>query len=370
VDHTQRRSEIETRADFSIIRYAQCWEDADIMLEALDVQPGDVCLSIGSGGENSLSLLTRAPARVIVVDLSPVQMACIELKIAAYRHLSHAELLQLLGSTGSDQRRALYDRIRNDLSPAAQRFWDTHRTAIDAGVGAAGKFEAYFALFRRYVLPLIHTRARVDALFVPRSPVSRRRFYDETWNTWRWRALCHLFFSRLSMGLLGRDPSFFKYVEGGVARRVMAQVEHAFVDLDPSENPYLQWIAHGRHTTALPHALRPENFEPIRAHLSRLELRVAPIERVLAEAGDHGIDRFNMSDIFEYVSETEADRMFGEIVRAGRRGGRVAYWNMLAPRRRPARLAERLRTLDDLGRRLHDQAKACFYSAFFVDEIT
>ena len=28
-------TEIGTRADFSIIRYAQCWEDADILLEAL-----------------------------------------------------------------------------------------------------------------------------------------------------------------------------------------------------------------------------------------------------------------------------------------------------------------------------------------------
>ena len=26
------------------IRYAQCWEDADVLLQALDVQPGDVHL--------------------------------------------------------------------------------------------------------------------------------------------------------------------------------------------------------------------------------------------------------------------------------------------------------------------------------------
>ena len=28
-------SEAAERADFSLIRYAQCWEDADILLEAL-----------------------------------------------------------------------------------------------------------------------------------------------------------------------------------------------------------------------------------------------------------------------------------------------------------------------------------------------
>ena len=37
------RSEAAERADFSEIRYAQVWEDADVLLRGLDVQPGDVC---------------------------------------------------------------------------------------------------------------------------------------------------------------------------------------------------------------------------------------------------------------------------------------------------------------------------------------
>src|SRR5215471_7796461 len=78
-------SEVAAKADFSGVRYAQCWEDADVLLEALDVQPGDTCLSIASAGDNALALLTRRPARVIALDLSPAQLACLELRIAAYR---------------------------------------------------------------------------------------------------------------------------------------------------------------------------------------------------------------------------------------------------------------------------------------------
>src|SRR5437763_53270 len=48
-------SEVAARADFTGIRYAQCWEDADILLAGLDVQPGDVCLSIASAGDISLA---------------------------------------------------------------------------------------------------------------------------------------------------------------------------------------------------------------------------------------------------------------------------------------------------------------------------
>ncbi|NNE90537.1 MAG: DUF3419 family protein, partial [Verrucomicrobiales bacterium] len=86
-------TDIEKRADFSRIRYAQCWEDADVLLAGLNVQPGDTCVSIASAGENSLSLLTAKPDRVIAVDLSPAQLACLEMRVAAFRELSHGELL-------------------------------------------------------------------------------------------------------------------------------------------------------------------------------------------------------------------------------------------------------------------------------------
>jgi len=83
-------TEIATKADFSTLRYAQCWEDADILLEALNVQAGAVCISIASAGDNTLSLLTQNPGRVIALDLSPTQLACLELRVAAYLALNCA----------------------------------------------------------------------------------------------------------------------------------------------------------------------------------------------------------------------------------------------------------------------------------------
>src|SRR5260221_14294865 len=105
-------SEVAAGADFSAIRYAQCWEDADVLLAALDVRPGDTCLSIASAGDNTLALLAHAPARVIAVDLSPAQLACLELRGAAYRTLEHAELLELIGSRQNHQRHEHYTPTR------------------------------------------------------------------------------------------------------------------------------------------------------------------------------------------------------------------------------------------------------------------
>jgi S-adenosylmethionine-diacylglycerol 3-amino-3-carboxypropyl transferase len=363
------QSEAAGRADFSEIRYAQVWEDADVLLEGLDVRAGHVCVSIASAGDNALALLTRDPARVVALDLSAAQLACLELRVAAYRALSHVELLELMGSRPSARRAALYARCRPALSDGARAVWDRRAAAIEAGIGGAGRFERYFARFRRLVLPLIHSRTQVDALLIPRDRQARERFYDRQWDTWRWRLLFRLFFSRVVMGRLGRDPEFFRYVEGDVAARILARTRHALTVLDPADNPYVHWILTGTHGSRLPVALRAEHFETIRNRLDRLEWRCQSIEAFADEIGAGAVDRFNLSDLFEYVSPAHYHQLLERLTRASRPGARLAYWNMLAPRRRPESMAGALRSLDALSDRLHLQDRAFFYSAFVVEEV-
>jgi S-adenosylmethionine-diacylglycerol 3-amino-3-carboxypropyl transferase len=363
------RSEAAERADFSEIRYAQVWEDADVLLDGLDVGPGHTCLSIASAGDNTLALLTRDPARVVALDLSPAQLACLELRVAAYRELEHKDLLALVGSRPSVRRPVLYAKCRPRLSPTARGFWDGHPDAIAAGVGGAGKFERYFETFRRRVLPLVHRRARVEALLVPRDRPGRLRFYSDEWDTWRWRLLFRLFFSRTMMGWLGRDPEFFRYVEGDVAGRILGRTKHALTELDPSENPYVHWILTGTHGAALPCALREDSFARIRANLDRLEWRQTSLEDYLTGATGETFDRFNLSDLFEYVSIEHYHRLLRAIVSASRPHARLAYWNMLAPRERPVEMADSLVPLTDTATRLHLQDRAFFYSAFRLEEV-
>jgi S-adenosylmethionine-diacylglycerol 3-amino-3-carboxypropyl transferase len=372
---TATTTEAAGRADFSQIRYAQVWEDADILLEALDVQPTDTVVSISSAGDNALALLGAGAARVVALDLNPAQLACLELRVSAYRTLSHTELLVLMGSrpgSGSD-RAQLYQRCRAGLSSAVQAFWDGRADAIASGIGNAGKFENYFRLFRTRMLPLVHGRATIDALLRGGSREAREQFYEKHWNTWRWRLLFTVFFSRFMMGRLGRDPAFFKYVEGSVAERILARTRHALTALDPAVNPYLHWILKGTHGTALPWALRAENFDKIRTRLDRLEWHELTIEAFLERERARGrqapIDKVNLSDIFEYMSEENTAALLARLADASRPAGRLAYWNMLAPRRRPESLAGRLRPRDDLAGPLFAQDKAFFCSAFIVEEV-
>ncbi len=361
------RSEAAQRADFSTIRYAQCWEDADILVQALEPGPGKRCLSICSAGDNTLALLAGSPEYVLAIDLSPAQLACLELRVAAYRNLQHVEFLALLGSRSCNDRLRLYRQCRSRLSPTATSYWDDRTRLITNGIGDGGKFERYFRIFRKYVLPLTHKQSHVQGLLEAKSRDERITFYRDVWDNLRWRGLFRVFFSRQLMGALGRDPKFFRYVEGSVADRIINRTYYALTELDPSRNPYLHWILTGTHNQVLPFALREENFEPIRRNLDKLEWRQAAVEE-LNEA-ETGFDCFNLSDIFEYISAENYERGLCRILSIANRNARMAYWNMLTPRRRPASLTDRLDSLTELSATLFAQDKAFFYSAFVVEQV-
>ena len=151
------KSEIESRAKFDLVRYAQVWEDADLLIEALNIDDGDVVLSIASAGDNSFALLSQNPAKVYAIDLSFSQIACCELRKAMYRQLTHEEHLIFGGVVHGDmERTAVFGKL--ELPVDVREYWEYNRANIEKGFMSQGKFERYFRLFRKRVMPLIHTQ--------------------------------------------------------------------------------------------------------------------------------------------------------------------------------------------------------------------
>ncbi|MEY3300335.1 MAG: hypothetical protein RLZZ597_3595 [Cyanobacteriota bacterium] len=374
-------SEIEHHTRFDHLRYAQCWEDADILLEALAVQPHHTCLSIASGSDNTLALLSRGPQRVVAVDLSPAQIACLELKVVAFRCLSYPEMLMLLGarnpevkspavrSQGAQRtlgsfRSQLYQRCRKELSPSAREFWDHRPQAIAQGILHSGKFERYLALFRRGVLPLVHSPQVWRPIFKGLSPVEREAWYTEQWDSWRWRWLFRAFFSRFTLGHLGTDPEFLRYGDQSLADHLLGRTRYALTTLDPAQNPYLQWIVLGGYDRVLPYALRPENFESIRQNLDCLAWHTTSLEDFLAK-NQHSIDRFNLSNVFEYMSEPHFQTVLDTLHQHAAPGARMAFWNRLSDRTCLPN-DPHWQPLADLSTRLHQRDHVFFYKRFVV----
>lgn len=360
---------IEKRARFDIIRYSNCWEDANILLQALDVREGDVCFSIASSGDNTLSLLTRNPSLVLAVDLSPAQLACLEIRKSAFAQLPYEEVLRFLGIRNGSDRVRVYRSLRGDLSESARAFWDAHLGFIKKGVIHVGRFEKMFHAFRKRILPLIHGRKRISMLLKEKSYPARAHFYDNEWNTWHWRMLFKIFFSRAVIGRLGRDPEFFRYVERNVADHLLRRSRHALTVLPTDRNPYLEYILTGNFQRTLPFYLREENYEVIRGNLDKLLLYEGNVEQALQAHSRLRFDRFNLSDIFEYMSQRESASQIRRIAASSREDGRLAYWNMLVDRRSPESLRNHCTPLDELARKLFSQDKAFFYKSLIIEEV-
>jgi S-adenosylmethionine-diacylglycerol 3-amino-3-carboxypropyl transferase len=349
------------------IRYASVWEDAGVLLEALAARaPGGRFLSISSAGDNALALLALSPDEVVAVDLNPAQLACLELRVVAIRRLPDAALLPFLGIGASRHRANVYRTLRLDLSAETRAFWDAHPHLVEQGVIHAGKFERYLRSFRRWVLPLVHSGATLDALRAERSVEAQRRFYADEWDTWRWRLLFRLFFSRTVMGRMGRDPALFDHVEGTVGERILQRTRYALSELPARENPYLAYIMTGTYPAeALPPYLRPERLETIRQNLHRLSWIRGGVEAARGE-----FDGFNLSDIFEYMAPPEHERIYGELLARSRPRARLVYWNMLAPRACPECFQSRVTPLAHLAQDLFARDRAWFYQTMHVDEVT
>ncbi len=362
-------TEITQRAAFDRIRYAQVWEDADILVEALRLKPSDTVVSIASAGDNALALLAEGVERVIAVDMNPTQLACLRLRVELYKRMHWSDLVELMGSRPSQRRGAILAEAARTLPDEDQKFWAGQKHAIEKwGLGGVGKFEGYFRLFREWVLPFVHNNDTIVELLQHKAKEDRQLFYDKRWNIWGWRMLLKVFFSKSLMGRLGRDPAFFDHVPGGsLPDQVARLTRRALVDQDPSRNPYLHWILRGVHAKALPRALDEDRYDTIRARLPHLEIRQCTVE-TLADEGVKA-DAFNLSDIFEYMSPEGHEIAYGSVLAAAAGGARIAYWNMMAPRRAPAAFADRVKPNTELSERLKPLDKAFFYSDFVIEDV-
>lgn len=352
----------------SRLSYAQCWEDARLLRRALNITPTSRVLSIASGGCNSLDLALAGAQEVVAVDLSAPQLAVTELKLAG-ADLDYPDFLTLLGLRDGDAW-SLYQKLRPALSEPAQTYLDSEEERFRVGLLASGKFETYFQTFRTRVLPLVHSEKRIHALLELRTLKEQQEFFENTWNTWRWRSLFRIFFSRFVMARLGRSKAHFEQVEGKVADRLLGRTEHVLTQLPVRDNPYLQWILTGRfQDLGNSHVyLSEEGHTQLKTVRERVRLVHGSLVDVLSEDSVKRFDAFNLSNIGEYLDEPTWLALYRELLKGANPGARLAYWNLFVPRFCPDELKTEVKPLSDLSAQLILEDRAFFYSAFQVEE--
>lgn len=349
------------------IRYAQCWEDPRALEDALELSPDDDVVSIASGGDNTFALLLKGPRSVTAVDRDPAQLHLIELKIRSVEHLDYEEFVAFVGARPSGERLKTYGKLRPSLSDAARGYWDGNPDALAGGIIHCGKFERYFGLFRRRVLPLIHGRGTVRQLLASPTLEDQREFYRGTWDNRRWRLLFRVFFGKFLLGRLGRDPSSFRYVTlDKVAATLLGRARHALTEIPVGDNHYVEYILTGNYSRldSGPPWLRPGNFAALRANIGRVRFVESGLTKYLASLAPGAASKFNLSDVFEYLSDAAVEDALREVCRVAAPGGRLAFWTLFVPRTVPDSLQGRLSPMAGIEAKWPVEARAFFYGSF------
>ena len=382
------KSEVkENRVDFSLIRYSQCWEDTEVLLESLNIQENDICFGILSAGDNVFSMLAENPKKVVALDISFPQIALAKLKKEVFNSLSYEEMLEFMGVMKSDKRIEIYDRIKENLDKEVKEYWDFNKEAIQKGIIHAGKFEKFFKIFREKILPFVHSKKRIEKLLEKKSRQERIEYYDKYWNNFRWKLMFKLFFSKYIVGKLGRDKEFFRYAEKNISEEMKERSRYALCEQNPYENPYINYILTGNYRKdCLPYFLRKENFDKIRKNLHKVEILKSSVEEYLDQI-DFKIDKFNLSDIFEYMSAENYSKLMGKIYDNAENNALLAYWNLIVERnsekldykKTDSEIAvtgketnvngKKYERMKELDRKLHEKDMTFFYTDFVVEKV-
>jgi S-adenosylmethionine-diacylglycerol 3-amino-3-carboxypropyl transferase len=366
------RTDFAAAVDLEVLRYSQVWEDHAVLEGALDVGPGDDVLSIAAAGDNTLALLLREPRSVVAIDVSTAQLALLELKLAAITVLEHEEFVALLGVREHPDRLALYARVRDSLGERARRFWDSRGDDIAAGVVDRGMLDTYFARVRTDLIQPLLSADAPSRLLELDDPARQREHFDRAIALPEFERGFRSAASRSSLSGSARDESQFRYVEEkDMGAFFWDRFRHVCTEVPARGNLYLEWFLTGRYADleSGPPYLRPESYQRLRELVPRVRVVQSDLIEHLTDADPGAYSKANLSDMLEYLSEDAAGELFDLLASRLRPGGRIAYWNLLVPRRSPERLRDVLTPLDERADELWRGDRCFFYGGFRLEGV-
>ena len=320
--------------------YAQIWEDPEVDLEALAIEPGQTVVSIASGGCNVLSYLTAEPGQIVAVDLNRAHVALNRIKLCAAACLPDHDAFRAFFA-GSRERGnvAMYHRwLAPHLDGETRRYWESRSVFGRRRIGAFGREFYRTGLLGKFV-GASHALARLygrdpSRMLQARTLADQRRIFEEE--------LAPLFDKRLVRWLvnqpaslygLGIPPAQFRALAGAgsgtMAGVLRERLEKLACDFALSEN-YFAWQAFGRRygdgrDAPLPPYLQRDNFEAVRRNANRVAVRHISVTDHLHGCENASVDRYVLLDAQDWMTDEALTSLWREITRTAKPGARVIF---------------------------------------------
>jgi S-adenosylmethionine-diacylglycerol 3-amino-3-carboxypropyl transferase len=340
------------------------WEDPLVDERALQIKAGDTVFTITSGGCNTLGFLRFNPQAIYCVDINPAQTFLMELKQAAFRNLDHPGLLAFFGLRHHANRKQVYQALSSDLLPDTRLFWKNNLDVIDKGILMHGRFER-FVKIAGWLMRLIQGREKTKHFFRLDTPEQQKQFYDRHWNNARWQWIFRTMFNKQRLAKKGLNADYFHFDDGSssFSESFLRRAAHALGDLPVKSNYFMALYLLGRYLNEhdVPSYLQHEHFEVIKNNIDRIRPVTADSKYWLKQQPDNCFDAMALSNICELMDDKDTHKLFLEVLRTSRPGGRLIFRNLMIPREVPDDLRANLVKDDALSKELQYSDRSFVY---------
>ncbi|MBN8541485.1 MAG: DUF3419 family protein [Deltaproteobacteria bacterium] len=348
---------------FQSLNYTLSNEDTRIEWKLLKDDLESV-FCIGGSGARVLPLLAKNPRNLDVIDLSLEQLALVELRVAAAKHLSRDEFLFLLGYRGGipgnsisgDDRLEVFISLKPFLSEKTFRFWLDRKNAwTPRGFVLLGRWEGHFQKMGRVFREVLRIDTR--PIFEAHSLQEQAKLFKR-----HFKPLVFKAFVRIAASEFVFNRFLYKgHFSGQADRRTESRAPSVFIEEEFTrlftrtlirKNYFLQILFLGGiyYEEGLPLEAREDILESIEKAETKVNYRQ---DNLLNAIKLTPYDFVSLSDTISYIPEAEAIALLNNLPSQTRSGSRVVIRSFL---RRPPEIAsggwEKLRAEEEWARDL------------------
>jgi len=363
--------------------YNQIWEDPDVDLEALALEPRHRIVTIASGGCNILNYLAADPAEIIAVDLNTNHVALSRLKLAALANLpTYEQFFRFFGRANDKANRALFDSLlRRHLDPETLTYWNRHRPLRGRRIDMFARDLYRHGLLGRFigilhVMAKLHGKSLTGIVNAETPEAQRAEFERSVAPLFDMKSVKFVSKSPISLYALGIPPAQYdELVAAGNPIDVLrSRVEKLACDFPVADN-YFAWQAFARgydveKRQAVPAYLRRDVHDVIRTRTDRVQIHHASLTDFLKTQAPGTIDRFVLLDAQDWMTPAMLNALWREIDRAASPDARVIFRTAGPDSPLARKLAPELLAAWDYreaeSRALHAKDRASIYGGFHL----
>lgn len=289
---------------YSRLNYSLGNEDWQVEQQALTPSQGDHVVCVTASGDRPLHLLMTDCAKIMSLDMNPIQNYLLDLKLTAITRLDYEKYLAFLGCTPTSYRLNIFNHLKSYLPHAAREHWEQKPHMIAKGIIYQGRVERLSNLTRIFVNLLRHQK--IKKLFTFTDLKEQQEYVSQHWDTFFWKKTFEIAINpKLSKYIL-RDPGLNSYTDyaKNPGQYIYEKMINYLNNHLANKSALLQLILKGK---ILPEAYFPyltfEGFNKIRKNPDRLEHRTDNIVTFLKTQTSLKFDCFSMSDIASYLPQ-------------------------------------------------------------------